>query len=663
MQRFGSRVCRALVFAGIVGGLASALSAAEVPLGSLDLSKLQQGWGKPQVDRSITEKPLSIGGTTFAHGVGSHAAGRLWIAVNGATRFRAWVGVDDGAGQRGTVVFQIVGDGRKLFDSGTLRGGQSAKQVDLDLTGIRHLVLVSTPAGDDINYDHADWADAAFVYQGAAPVAIDRPQEERVLLTPPAPPAPRIGAPRVYGVRPGRPVLFRVPATGRRPMRFTAEGLPDGLLLEGESGILRGPAPSQPGEYRIALRAENAAGTDEKTLRLIVGNTIALTPPMGWNHWYTYYNRVSDDLFRVAADAMIETGMADYGYAYVNLDDCWMVKPGSGDPKLGGEPRDAQGALRGNANFPDMKGLADYIHARGLKAGLYTSPGPRTCAGYEGSYQHEEIDARQFAAWGFDFLKYDWCSYTRVSGGDSLEHLQAPYRKMGAILPTLERDIVFNLCQYGMGDVWKWGGEVGGHSWRTAGDLGFELGRFFEVGLRNAEHAEHARPGCWNDPDYLLIGVVGDATNIDAPPKATSLSPNEQYAYMSLWAISAAPLFYSGDIVRMDPFTLNILCNAEVIEMNQDPLGVQARVVARDEDHFVMAKPLEDGSLAVGLFNRSDFPLSLSADWKTLGCEGPQAVRDLWRQRDLPEATGKLAAEVPARGVVLVRLKKATPRP
>lgn len=631
-----------------------------VPLTSLDLSKVAQGWGKPQVDRNIIERPLAVAGRSFAHGLGTHATMVLHVELDGKVeRFTAFVGVDDSAGGRGTVRFFLYGDGKKLFDSGVLRGGDAAKPVDVDLRGIRQLVLLVSSAGDGIDYDHADWAEARFVVGGALPKAIEAPKEEAVILTPKPGPEPRINGPEVYGCRPGRPFLYRIPCTGERPIEFAAEGLPEEIRLDPATGILSGRAPRDRGERKVTLKAKNARGSTSRAFRIVVGDKLALTPPMGWNSWYIHYDRVSDRTMRAAADAMISSGMADFGYSYVNIDDCWMVKANSNDPVLGGEPRDASGAVRPNGKFPDMAALADYIHSKGLKAGLYISPGPTTCAGYVGSYQHEEIDAKKFAEWGFDFLKYDWCSYGGVPREEGLEGFKKPYRLMGEILKSLDRDIVFNLCQYGMADVWKWGGEVGGNCWRTTGDLGLEGGRLsigiYQVGLRNAELWEYAKPGEWNDPDYILIGYVGDAQQA-GEGRPTTLTPNEQYTHMSMWCLMAAPLIFSGDMEKLDPFTLNILCNAEVIAVDQDPLGKQARIVRRNEEELVLAKPLQDGSLAVGLFNLGEFEREISVSWAELGISGPRTVRDLWRQKDIGASEKTWSARVGRHGVSLVRL-------
>jgi len=632
-----------------------------VRLGELDLSKMSSGWGKPLVDKSVTGKAISIGGRTFDHGVGTHAESAFYVNLDGNTeRFGAQVGVDDATNGRGTIRFQVYGDGERLFDSGAMKGGQQAKAVDVPLMGILELILIVTSAGDGIDFDHADWAEAQFVVAGEKPRAMDAPQpaaEERVILTPKAGPQPKINGPRIYGARPGRPFIYRIPCTGQRPIQFTATNLPPGLKLDASTGIITGRVPLERGETIVTLAAKNEHATDQRVFKIVVGDTLALTPPMGWNSWYIHYTHVTEQHMRNAADVMIASGMADHGYQYVNIDDCWMKQKGD-------EPyRDSRGAILPNAKFPDITGMVDYIHGKGLRAGLYTGPGPWTCGGYVASYEHEQIDARQFAEWGFDFLKYDWCSYGQVAGGNSVEHLQRPYKKMGDILKELPRDIVYNLCQYGMGDVWTWGTEVGGHCWRTTGDLGLERGAllpgFYSIGLSNARHYEYAGPGRWNDPDYILIGWVGNANNVNEPGQPTTLTPNEQYSYMSLWCLMAAPLFFSGDMAKLDEFTLNVLCNAEVIEIDQDPLGKQARPLVQDDQTLVMARPLEDGSMAVGLFNLAEVPRQIKIDWPLLGIQGKQRIRDLWRQKDVGVIEGDYGIEVPRHGVMLIRLTPA----
>ena len=483
----------------------------------------------------------------------------------------------------------------------------------------------------------------------------------QIILTPSPGPQPRINGPLVYGSRPGNPFLYRIPCQGTRPISFSVTGLPEGLKLDVAEGIITGTTPVK-GEYKLIIKASNQHGKDKRSFTIVAGDKLALTPPMGWNHWYAHYNRITDKMMREAADIMISSGMADVGYEYVNIDDCWMNAPEYNDKTREGPLRDEKGNLIPNSHFPDMKGLTDYIHEKGLKTGIYTSPGPQTCGRFAGSYNYEEQDARQFAEWGFDFLKYDWCSFSKIaSAGNpgqktfSLETYQHPYRLMGDILKRQNRDIVYNLCQYGMGDVWKWGGEVGGHCWRTAGDLGYELDKVFEVALRNAEHREYSKPGEWNDPDYIQIGWIGTARGMGMPTKI-AMPVSMQYAYMSLWSLMAAPLVYSGDMSKLDELTLNILCNPEVIEVNQDPLGESGLVIKRNEEQFIMIKKLYDGTHAVGLFNRSKNPAEVSIGFNELQVKGKQPVRDLWRQKKLGSYKNQFTTKVPAQGVVMVKI-------
>ena len=483
------------------------------------------------------------------------------------------------------------------------------------------------------------------------------PDDGREFYTPAPHPYPRINGPQIYGSRPGHPFLYRIPCQGVRPISFSAKGLPKELTLDPQTGIISGHTPPK-GEYLVTLQAINSNGKTKRAFKIVSGDQLALTPPMGWNHWYAHYDRITDEMVRQAADALIGSGMADVGYQYINIDDCWMNAPKNNDPKRVGPLRDTNGNLLPNKYFPDMNSLTGFIHGKGLKAGIYTSPGTLTCGGFAGAWQHEEQDAKQFADWGFDFLKYDWCSYDQIAGKDkSLDALQKPYRQMGNILHSLDRDIVFNLCQYGMGEVWKWGGEVGGHCWRTSGDLGFELDKIFDVALKNSEHRLNSKPGEWNDPDYIQIGWIGNASKMGVP-QLTSMPDAMQYAYMSLWSLMAAPLIYSGDMSKLDKFTLNVLCNPEVIEVDQDPLGESAAVIKREDGNFLMYKSLADGSISVGLFNRGKQETELSATWKELQISGVQVVRDLWHEKEMGLYADSLTVTVPPQGVVMVKITK-----
>jgi len=625
-------------------------------LSSLDLGKMTAGWGRPVSDRSVQKKAISIAGRKFDKGVGTHARSVMYIDLaGGSQRFSAYVGVDDEVnGNIGSVEFRIYGDGKLLWTSGVMKANEPARKADVDVSGVQTLVLLVGSAGDGINFDHANWAQAKFTVTGELPRAIDAPAEKAVILTPRPPRTPRINGAKVFGVRPGSPFLFTIPATGDRPMKFSAKGLPKGLKLDPYTGQITGSVAKR-GRYPVTLRASNPLGQTQRDFLIVVGDQLALTPPMGWNSWYCFFARVTDRMMRDAADAMVKTGMINHGYTYVNIDDGWSMKPGSKDPLLSGPARDERGMINANGKFPDMKALTDYIHSKGLKAGLYTSPGPLTCAGYVGSYQHEELDARRFAEWGFDFLKYDWCSYGRIAKDRSREELKKPYLIMKKALNKLDRDLIYNLCQYGMGNVWEWGQEVGGHCWRTTGDLGIATNLYDNVtryGFSHHGKEKYAGPGHWNDPDYLLIGWIGWKGAL----RPTPLTPNEQYTHVSLWCLLAAPLIFSGDMTRLDEFTLSLLTNDEVLEVNQDPLGRQASRVALHGETQVWAKDMQDGSKAVGLFNTAEIEMDVAVLWSDLKISGKQRVRDLWRQKDIGVFEGRFQARVPRHGVVLVRL-------
>ncbi len=638
--------------------VASSSPASEPFLVSSLKLQMEQDYGEPRRDKSVDGNPLSIAGQKFQHGLGTHANSSLHIALDGkAEQFTSFVGVDDEAGARGTVTFNISGDGKTLWESGVMRGSNSPQFVSVDLRGIKTLVLTVGDSGDGIDYDHADWAEARIVMAEGKPETFTPtgPKETPVILTPTAPAEPRINGAKVFGARPGSPFFFAIAATGERPMSFEATGLPKGLKLDRKTGRITGTLKKK-GESIVTLQAKNAFGRAERKLRIVCGSQIGLTPAMGWNSWNCFASAVSAERVRGAADAMVNSGLINHGWTYINIDDFWEVHRDSKDPTLQGPQRDSKGRILPNPRFLDMKGLADYVHKKGLRIGLYSSPGPWTCGGCVGSWQHEEQDARQYGEWGFDYLKYDWCSYSQVTPGNwntySRETLQKPYRVMRAALDKVPRDILYSLCQYGAGNVWEWGAEVGGNSWRTTGDIVDTWTSLSRIGFRQAGHEKFAGPGHFNDPDMLVMGRVGWGPQLHP----TRLTPNEQYTHISLWCLLAAPLLIGCDMTQLDDFTLNLLTNDEVLEVDQDPLGRQAAPVSRDGQLEVWAKEREDGSKAVGLFNRGENEVSVTAKWFDLGLTGKHAVRDLWRQEDLGTFEKEFRASVPRHGVVLVKI-------
>jgi alpha-galactosidase len=466
------------------------------------------------------------------------------------------------------------------------------------------------------------------------------------ILTPAESPSPKINGAKVFGVRPNNPFLFTIAATGTRPMTFAADGLPAGLQLDGQTGRITGTLPTA-GSFDVTLKATNASGTVERKFKIICGSQIGLTPAMGWNSWNCFAGAVSEDKVKSAADAMVAKGLVNHGWTYINVDDYWEVCPGKAghDPSLGGPQRDADGKILANPRFPDMKGMTTYIHDKGLKAGLYSSPGPWTCG------------AQQYGDWGFDYLKYDWCSYSGVvHGAHDLATLQKPYQVMRTSLDKVPRDIMFSLCQYGWGKVWTWGAEIGGNSWRTTGDITDTWASMTSNGFSSAGREAFAGPGHFNDPDMLIVGEVGWGHL-----HPTRLTHTEQYTHMSLWCLLASPLLIGCDMTKLDDFTLSLLTNDEVIAVDQDSLGKQAGRISKVGPLEVWAKDLDDGSKAVGLFNRGPQDAPVTVKWSDLGITGKQTVRDLWRQKDVGPFDNEYSTSVASHGVMLVKISPATP--
>jgi len=355
----------------------------------------------------------------------------------------------------------------------------------------------------------------------------------------------------------------------------------------------------------------------------------APTPPMGWSSWNKFAEHIDDQTIRGIADALVSSGLRDAGYVYVNIDDGWQGR------------RDAHGVLQPNPRFPDMKALADYVHARGLKLGIYSSPGPRTCAGYEGSYGHVEQDAQTWAAWGIDYLKYDLCSGEGIFRQP--QEVRLAYQQMGQALRATGRRVVYSLCQYGRDDVGSWGREVGGHLWRTTGDIEDKYEVMARIGFDKNGNPAHAGPGGWNDPDMLEAGNGG-------------MSEDEYRTHMSLWALSAAPLLLGNDVRDMSARTLALLLNREVIAIDQDALGRQGKALRKAGTTEIWTKPLADGSVAVGLFNRDAQMHEIAFSPAEAGMPDGAAIRDVWREASIKGSEHTF--KVPAHGVVLLRLSR-----
>lgn len=421
------------------------------------------------------------------------------------------------------------------------------------------------------------------------------------------------------------------PALPAPPAPRPGEAAPPGggirRMLTGPVVARRGtPAPS----YRAKVDFKTLPKVELPALADVPYNGLAKTPPMGWNSWNKFQTRFDDKTVREIADALVASGMKDAGYRFINIDDGWQGV------------RDENGVLQPNPNFPDMKALADYVHSKGLKLGIYSSPGPLTCARYTGSYGHEDLDAKTWASWGIDYLKYDWCSASRIW---KPADLQPVYQRMGEALAKAGRPIVFSLCEYGMGHVEQWGPKVGGNLWRTTGDIRDQWQSMEKIGFSQSDLAPYAAPGHWNDPDMLEVGNG-------------KMTTAEYRTHFSLWSILAAPLIAGNDLRDMTPEIKGILLNKDVIAVDQDQLGKAGTRISKDDDTEVWAKPLDGGAWAVGLFNRGAATATISVKWTDLQLSGQHQVRDLWAHADKGSIAGTFSAEVPSHDVALIRVSR-----
>jgi len=462
------------------------------------------------------------------------------------------------------------------------------------------------------------------------------------ILTPAVQAKPRINGPDVFGERSGNPFLYKIPATGQKPLTYKASGLPKGLTLDAATGIISGVVKDK-GDYPVTFTASNKTGTDTKKFTIKIGDLIGLTPALGWNSWNAFGLTVNDQKVRTAAQTMTDK-LSAHGWMYINIDDGWEAAN-----------RNADGTISPNQKFPDMKGLTDYVHSLGLRMGIYSSPGPKTCGGYLGSWQHEDQDAKTYADWGIDYLKYDWCSYSQVSPQNpNLDDYKKPYQVMRASLDKVHRDILFSFCQYGMGDVWNWGAEVGGNSWRTTGDIEDTWKSMSTIGFGQDKTATGAKPGHFNDPDMLVIGKVGWGDS----QHNTRLTPDEQYTHISLWSLLSSPLLIGCDMGHLDSFTLSLLTNDEVLAINQDALGKEARQTSKNDTYQVWTKELADGGKAIGIFNTSEKYQTIKLNKADAGFAEYTKVRDVWQQKGITTSGPEFVTKVPPHGVVLIKVSK-----
>lgn len=638
----------------------ASVSAKEVWLHELGVSPhYLQDWGVPHVNKTVVGTPFSIAGQKYDQGIGTHAISRMFFNVGGnATRVQGIVGADDKNDFHTKLQFKIFGDKKELWRSGIMTKGDLAKSFDVNLDGINKVLLLVEECGDGIMYDHADWIDVKFVTDGEVtpiPVWAKSILKEPYILTPEPGQSPSINNPDVYGATPNADFLWYVMASGEKPMKYGAKGLPKGLKFDKKTGIITGKV-AQKGEYDVVFTVSNAYGSDSKNVCIKIGDKIALTPPMGWNSWNCWRFSCDDEKVRQAADIMSEKLQA-YGWNYVNIDDGWEA-----------EKRTSDGVLLGNEKFPDFKEMIKYVHSKGLKFGLYSSPGCYTCGRRIGTYGYEQVDANTWADWGVDYLKYDYCGYMDIQKDAEEKTIQEPYIWMRKALDNAGRDVVY-CVGYGAPNVWKWGAEAGGNQWRTTRDITDEWNVVLAIGTFQDVCAQATAPGNFNDPDMMVVGQVGGGWGL--PKHPSSLTPDEQYAHVSLWMLLSAPMLLGCDMSLIDDFTLSLLTNREVIAVNQDVLCAPA-VKKIVENGQIWYKPLNDGSIALGCFNVNPYYVmwneseseamqmrdyDFTVNLKELGFDGPVTVRDIWKNKDeMTDVNDSFNVKVPYHGVKFVKI-------
>ncbi|WP_337041952.1 NPCBM/NEW2 domain-containing protein [Emticicia sp. 17c] len=649
---------------------ASAQHTKVVWLDDLQIQSYSEGLRPVQAKRNYSNDTLRMSGKKYERGLGAQSPCVLAFALNQkAKRFSALVGVDDLGNKDIPLTFYVLGDGKILFESKEMSIGDAPVKVDVNLTGIKQLGLLVTDKVGGINNKrtYCNWIDAQLEMLGNnMPEHVINPGE-KYILTPQPSAKPRINSAKLFGATPQNPFLYTIVATGQKPISFSAINLPKGLVLDTKTGIITGSI-SEKGTYTTTLKAKNVLGEATKVLTIQIGDTIALTPPIGWNGWNSWEARIDREKVIASAEAMVKTGLKDHGWSYINIDDAWQGKRGGPDF-----------ALQPNEKFPDIKGMFDYIHSLGLKVGLYSTPYISSYGGYPGAssdfkeggethesimvdrrafnhiakYRFEEVDARQMAEWGTDFLKYDW----RIDV-NSTERMRNALKLSG-------RDIVFSLSNNAPFDkVADW--VRTSNMYRTGPDIKDSWTSLYLTSFTLDKWSPYTGHGHWADPDMMIVGKVA----IGSEMHDTRLTPDEQYSHVSMFSLLAAPLLIGCPIEKLDAFTLSLLSNDEVIEINQDPLGKGGRLVLNENGVEVWQKPLEDGSYAIGLFNTADFgktPQSyfhwgnektktFTLDLTKLGLKGKYNIRDVWRQKDLGTFSQLFKSEIRHHGVVLVRV-------
>jgi alpha-galactosidase len=636
-------------------------------LDDLTIKSFSEGIPSVSAKTNAGGDSIRMNGKLFKRGIGVSSTSVLSFYLDAhATEFSAIVGVDDKGVKDLPLKFYVIGDRKILFESGEMKLGDEPKTVKVDVKGIKRLGLLVTITENGFNRSYSNWANAQLVMNDDfIPQNIPN-SDEKYILTPQPSKIPKINSAKIFGARPNNPFLYTIAATGQRPIRFSAKNLPKGLFLDSKTGIITGKV-TQKGAFSSILTAKNEFGEATKNLKIIIGDTIALTPPIGWNGWNSWARNIDQEKVIASADAMVKMGLSQHGWTYINIDDAWQGQRGG-----------QFNAIQPNEKFSKFKEMVDYVHGLGLKVGVYSTPMITSYAGYiggssdfengkitdsiknnkrafryVGKYRFEQNDAQQMAAWGIDYLKYDW-------------RIEVPSaEKMSVALKNSGRDIVYSISNSApFSNVKDWAKLT--NTFRTGPDIRDSWLSLYVSAFTLDKWSPYGGHGHWLDPDMMILGNVTTGTSLHP----TRLTPDEQYSHVSLFSLLAAPLLIGCPIEQLDAFTLNLLTNDEVIEINQDPLGKSARLISEENGVQIWQKPLEDGSFTIGLFNINEYgktpesyfrwgdekPITFTFDFAKIGLKGKYQLRNVWQQKDLGNFKDSFTTDIRHHGVVMLRM-------
>lgn len=577
-----------------------------IPLSSLDLSKMENGWKSPQRDKSIEGNPIRLGNTTYESGVGVHAPSRIVVKLNGAvTTFRAVGGIDaevehpnnprDKAAILDYRVLLRGQDGQdQVIKSGSMDRDSEPIKLDIDVRNAKYLILEVNNGGGQGNWgDHFDWANAYFIYREQNST---RPE----MVSPDVLKSPLACAMDIFAL-PGNRVLHKIVTTDPT-LNISVTDLPDGLTWNAKRRAVEGTAPEADGVYKYTVVMQEGKGepSTAKASLNVQKNLPMAKPMMGWISWNVVQDKISTDVVKKVSDAMVKQGLKDAGYNYLIIDDLWHAKTRHADGRPQEDP----------AKFPvGMKATVDYAHSKGLKFGIYSDAADRTCAGAFGSFGKEQIDAKQYAEWGVDLLKYDYCH----APGDAAT-AQVRYKAMGDALKASGRNILLYMCEWGAREPWKWGSTTGSPVWRATYDTrdgwnGVQGG----IGIIQSIAAmkdlwPYSGVNRFNDADMMCVGIHGTGkSSNDLVAGKPGMTQDEYRTQFALWCMWSSPLLLSFDLTK--PITADdkkLMTNADLIALDQDDLGQQAEYIGTTDNMVYFMKELANGDVAISATNMSE---------------------------------------------------------